>query len=120
MAPSRCFQDLVVWQKAHEFALGVYRITKGFPSEERFGLISQFRRAAVSVAANIAEGYKRRTSRDKAWFVTISQGSLEECRYFLILAKDLKYIDEITTLWNLSDEVGRLLNRYRSALLGRR
>lgn len=87
--PAKTFKDLIVWQKAHELVLEIYDYTKGFPKSELYGLTSQFRRAAVSVAANIAEGFKKRGKRDKARFMNISQGSLEECRYYIILAQDL-------------------------------
>lgn len=79
------FQDLIVWQKAHEFVLCIYRVTGHFPNDERFGLTSQLRRAAVSIPANIAEGFKKKTVPDKLRFYNISQGSLEECRYYSIL-----------------------------------
>jgi len=75
---SQSFEDLIVWQKAHAFALGIYTLTKCFPSSELYGLTSQFRRSAVSVAANIAEGYKKRGVKDKIRFLNIAQGSLEE------------------------------------------
>ena len=104
------FQDLQVWQRAHQLALGIYEVTKSFPDNEKFGLISQMRRAAVSVPANIAEGFKKRSEKDKANFYNISQGSLEELRYYLILAKDLKYLDNIEELSDLIDEVGRMLH----------
>lgn len=76
--PAQNFQDLIVWQKAHQFVLGVYRVSKGFPREEVYGLTSQFRRAAISVAANIAEGFKKRGRLDKVRFMNIAEGSLEE------------------------------------------
>ena len=87
------FRDLIVWQKAHQFVLDAYKISQGFPREEIYGLTSQFRRAAVSVAANIAEGFKKRGQPDKARFLNIAHGSLEECRYYLILISDLGYGD---------------------------
>lgn len=86
---SRSFQDVEVWKKAHQFVLGVYRMTEAFPKSELYGLTSQLRRAAVSIPANFAEGFKRRTQAEKARFYNISQGSLEESRYYLILSKDL-------------------------------
>ena len=89
------FQDLIVWQKAHQFVLGVYRLSKTFPREEIYGLTSQFRRAAVSVAANVAEGFKKRGRVDKVRFMNIAEGSLEECRYYLILTRDLGYADPL-------------------------
>jgi len=113
---ARSFTDLVVWQKAHSFVLGVYKATQGFPREEIYGLTSQFRRAAVSIPANIAEGFRKQTAIDKARFLNIAEGSLEECRYHLILAHDLKYFQK-EKLWELSEEIGRLLNSYRSAIL---
>lgn len=83
---AQTFEDLLVWQKAHAWVLGVYRFSEGFPKQEMFGLTSQLRRAAVSVPANIAEGFRKRGDADKARFYNIAQGSLEECRYYLILA----------------------------------
>ena len=89
------FEDIYAWQKAHAFVLLVYRVTGHFPEVERFGLISQFRRAAVSIEANIAEGYKKLSKADKLRFFNISQGSLEECRDYMILSRDLDYISQI-------------------------
>jgi len=88
------FIDLRLWQEAHKFVLLAYKSTEIFPKGEMFGLTSQFRRAAVSIAANIAEGYPKKGINDKLRFYNISQGSLEECRYYIILSFDLKYIDE--------------------------
>ena len=93
---SHSFRDLECWQKAHEFVLAVYRVTKQFPEDERYGLTLQFRRAAVSIAANIAEGYKKLSKADKLRFMNIAQGSLEECRYYIILSLDIEYIDQQT------------------------
>ena len=114
--PAKSFEDLVVWQKAHQFVLKVYAMTDCFPKAETFGLPSQLRRAAVSIAANIAEGFKKTGRADKARFFNIAQGSIEECRYYLILTRDLKYgtpVEERTLL----EEVSRLLEAYRSAVL---
>ena len=85
------FEDLVVWQKAHAFVLAVYRLTESFPEREKFGLSHQMRRAAVSIPANIAEGFGKRSQAEKARFLNIAEGSWEECRYYLILAHDLGY-----------------------------
>ena len=115
-APARSFRDLVVWRKAHEFVLGVYRFTGEFPKRETYGLTSQFRRAAISIPANIAEGFRKRTKADKARFMNTAQGSLEECRYYLILASDLGYGDS-TGLMSSLEEVSRLLESYSSAIL---
>jgi four helix bundle protein len=113
---ARSFKDLIVWQKAHQFVLEIYRFTRDFPSDERFGLTSQIRRAAVSVPANIAEGFPKRGPSDKTRFFNIAQGSLEGVHYYLILARDLGYGDSAKLL-SLYDEVGRLLNGYASAIL---
>lgn len=91
---SRSFKDLDRWQKAHEFVISVYKVTNMFPDDERYGLTSQFRRAAVSIAANICEGYRKLSRTDKLRFMNIAQGSLEECRYYIILSRDLNYIDQ--------------------------
>lgn len=115
-APAKNFTELVVWQKAHAFVLNIYKQTATFPKHELYGLVSQFRRAAVSVPANIAEGFRKHSEADKARFLNIAEGSLEECRYYLILSRDLGYM-EIDELWPLSDETARLLNRYRTIIL---
>jgi len=114
--PAKTFEHLVVWQKAHEFVLTVYRFTASFPKSELYGLTSQLRRAAVSIAANIAEGFKKTGRTDKARFMNTSQGSVEECRYYLILVKDLGY-GETQELNSLLEEVSKLLTSYRSAIL---
>src|ERR1044071_624426 len=114
--PAKSFQDLVVWQKAHQFVLSVYNYSDYFPQKEIYGLTSQFRRAAVSIAANIAEGFKKKGRSDKAPFLNIAQGSLEECRYYLVLAKDLGYGDHPELLPQL-EEVSKLLEKYTTAIL---
>src|SRR5689334_7908413 len=88
------FTDLAVWRLAHELTLDIYRLTAGFPSDERFALTSQLRRAASSVAANIAQGSKRRTRGDYARFLNVGEGSLAEVECFLILSKDLGYASQ--------------------------
>jgi four helix bundle protein len=113
--PSKSFEDLIVWQKAHQFVLEVYKLTKDFPKEELYGLTSQLRRAAVSIAANIAEGYKKRTKPDKTRFFNIAEGSLEECRYYLILATELKYGD-VAAAKELLIETSKLLHAYGAAV----
>jgi four helix bundle protein len=113
--PARSFQDLIVWQKAHMFVLAVYRLSKNFPREEIYALTSQFRRAAVSIPANIAEGFKKRGCSDKARFMNIAQGSLEECRYYLILTSDLGYGDTQQLMQQL-EEVSKLLASYVAAI----
>ncbi|MCE2995956.1 MAG: four helix bundle protein [Cyclobacteriaceae bacterium] len=113
--PAQTFKDLIVWQKAHELALGVYKMTKTFPKEELYGTTSQVKRSSVSVAANIAEGFKKKGKADKLRFFNIAQGSLSETEYYLILAKDLEYY-ETTKLMELAVEVGRLLESYIKAI----
>ena len=116
IAPAKSFQQLIVWQKAHQFVLGVYRLTGNFPRSEVYGLASQLRRAAVSIPANIAEGFRRRGRADKARFLNIAQGSLEECRYYLILAGDLNYGDTAQLNSQLV-EVSKLLESYAAKIL---
>lgn len=108
------FKDILAWQKAHEFVIKVYKTTKTFPEWERYGLCSQFQRAAVSIPANIAEGYKRLGTADKLHFMNIAQGSLEECRYYVLLTKDIGYINQHThDMLNADiEEVSKLLNGY--------
>ena len=91
--PAKTFQDLLVWQKAQRLALDVYRYSASFPKTEIYGLTHQFRKAAVSIPANIAEGFRKAGRQDKVRFLNIAQGSLEECRYYLILARDLEYVE---------------------------
>jgi four helix bundle protein len=110
------FQDLLVWQKAHQFVLSVYNYSDYFPQKEIYGLTSQFRRAAISIPANIAEGFKKKSKTDKARFMNIAQGSIEECRYYLILAKDLGYGDN-PELMPLLEEVSKMLGKYIAVLL---
>ena len=116
---TRSFEQLVVWQKAHQYVLSIYKITKQFPKEEIFGLTNQMRRAVVSITANIAEGYIRIGLKDKLHFFNISQGSLEETRNFIILSKDLEYIsiEEKETLSNQAEEISRMLNAYCKGLI---
>ena len=118
MEKSRSFEDLIVWQKAHLFVLRVYSVSATFPKSEVYGLISQYRRAAVSIAANIAEGYKRTGTADKLRFMNIAQASLEECRYYIILAKDLKYTtnEDSQDLRSKIEEVSKLLYSYTKAM----
>ena len=116
---TKSFEDIFAWQKAHQFVLMVYRICRHFPEVEKFGLCSQFQRAAVSVPANIAEGYKKLSQADKLRFLNIAQGSLEECRYYCILSKDLGYIEvgEYDLLYSAVNEVSLSLNSYIKGIL---
>ena len=114
MEKSKSFEDLIVWQKAHQFVLKVYSVSTLFPKSELYGLTSQYRRAAVSIAANIAEGYKRIGTKDKLRFMNIAQASLEECRYYILLAKDLKYTtnEDSQCLRSKIEEVSKILFSY--------
>ena len=103
------FEQLEVWQAAHKLVLDIYKKTQKFPTEEKFGLVSQMRRAAVSVPANIAEGFKRRGRADKGHFYNIAQASLEELRYYLILCCDLGYAVPDGEIAERADKVGRML-----------
>jgi four helix bundle protein len=115
MNPAKNFTDLIVWQKAHQFVLGAYKYTGKFPKEEIYALTSQFPRAAVSIAANIAEGFKKKSNKDKIKYYNTSQGSFEECRYYPILAKDLNY-GENFQLTSQIEEVSKLLDAYISSI----
>lgn len=112
------FKQLKVWQKAHILVLDVYKTTKDFPQEEKFGLTSQMRRASVSVAANIVEGTKRRTSKDRKHFHNMADTSLEELKYYFVLAHDLKYISkqEGEKLTEKAREVGRMLHSFNKKI----
>lgn len=114
--PARTFRDLLVWQKAHKFVLASYRYSARFPKSETYGLTSQLRRASVSIAANIAEGFRKRGDSDKVRFMNIGQASLEECRYYLILAQDLEYGRD-DSLMPMLEEVSRMLDSYAKAIL---
>ena len=116
---SYSFESVVAWQKAHTFTLLVYRLTRKFPKDEVFGLTSQFRRAAVSIEANIAEGYKKLSKADKLRFLNISEGSLAECRNYVILARDLEYVDEkqYQELFNALEETSKLLTSYCKGII---
>lgn len=110
------FQDLIAWQKSHLLVLMIYKYSENFPGKEMCGLTSQLRRSAVSVPANIAEGFKKRGKADKVRFLNIAQGSLEECRYYLILCKELRYGDTID-LMNLLEEASKLIQSYIKTIL---
>ena len=115
---SSTFEDLIVWQKSHEFVMGVYEYTKKFPKDEMYGLSSQFRRSAVSIPANIAEGFKKNGLRDKIRFYNIAEGSINECFYYLRLSSDLKYGDNLI-LQELLVEISKLIHAYSKAILSR-
>ena len=113
---ARTFEEVEVWKKAHAWVLNVYRLTESFPKQELFGLTSQLRRAAVSVPANFAEGFKKRGLSDKIRFYNIAQGSLEECRYYFILARDLNYGDT-RLLMGALEEISKMLDSYMNSII---
>lgn len=115
-AAAQSFRDLHVWQKSHEFVLAIYELTQSFPKQELYGLTSQLRRAAVSIPANIAEGFRRRGKPDKARFMNLAESSLDECQDYLILAQDLGYGNTAQIAARL-DEVSRMLRAYATAIL---
>lgn len=105
------FLNLKVWHKAHQLVLEIYKITKNFPNDEKFGLVSQMRRAAIAVTANIVEGTKRKTAPDRKHFHVISDTSLEELKYYIILSSDLNFInnEDSEKLINICREIGKML-----------
>lgn len=113
------FQKLTVWQKAHQLVLETYHVSQRFPQREVYGLTQQLRRAVSSVPTNIVEGSKRQNDREFANFVRIAEGSLEETKYHLLLARDLTYLSqgEFQRMADLCDEVGRMLHGFRQRLL---
>ena len=118
MSTPKSYQDLEVWKKSIALAEAVYRVSTGFPPEERFGLTSQIRRAAVSVAANIAEGAERSGTGEFLQFLGIASGSLAETETFLILASRLQLASpqQVQPVQELAAEVGRMLNGLKRSL----
>src|SRR5688572_33227543 len=115
MERARSFEDVIVWQRSHQFVLDTYKLSEDFPKHELFGLTSQLRRAAVSIPANFAEGFRKVTKPDKLRFYGISLSSLEECRYYLRLAKDLSYA-ETAALRGQLEEISKMLTRYTARI----
>lgn len=115
---TKSYKELEAWKKAHEFVLMVYKVTEKFPKKEMFGLTSQFRKAAISMAANIAEGYRKHGKSDKLRFYNIVQGSQEECSYYILLSFDLSYISSLDhqNLSSLLEIASKLLNNYYKAI----
>ena len=114
------FTDLKVWQRSHALALEVYRLTSSFPSEERFGLTSQMRRASVSIPTNIAEGSRRRSRKDYAHFLNMAEGSLAELEYLFMLSRDLGYLDAETASAHATEatEISRMAYALRRKVEG--
>jgi four helix bundle protein len=115
------YKDLIVWQKSIALVKGIYKLSSAFPSEERFGLVSQIRRAAVSVPSNIAEGQARRTTGDYVRFVSMAEGSLAEVETQLIIAIELGFCGktDVQECFTLQDEIRRMLNALRRSLLAK-
>jgi len=115
MEKAKKFTDLIVWQKAHNLVLLTYKLSERFPKSEIYGLTSQLRRAAVSIPANIAEGFREKSKAEKLYYLNIAHSSLEECRYYFILAKDLGYGDTATLMGKL-EEISKLLYSYANKI----
>ena len=117
----KSFTELTVWQRAHELSLEIYKLTSGFPRKEMFGVTSQVRRASASVAANVAQGFGRRTTRELLRSLQIAAGEMEETRYFLILSRDIGYVkgDDFGRISALCDSVGQLINGLARSLKAR-
>ena len=115
---SKTFREVRAWQKAHEFVLAFYATKNLFPDDEKYALMPQFQRAAISIAANIAEGYRKISKADKLRFFNIAQGSLEECRYYIILSHDVGYYNDETKneMWNKIETASAVLNAYCLAI----
>ncbi len=116
------FQQLVVWQKAHQLTLMIYTVTKNFPKEEVYGLTAQIRRASLSIGSNLAEGCSRDSDADLGRFVTIAAGSAAETQYQLMLANDLDYLpkSDFEKLMPLVSEVRKMLSSFLTRLKANR
>ena len=113
----KTFEDIIAWQKAHKTVLEIYKITEGFPSTERFGLISQMRRAIVSVACNIVEGFARKKVKEGLHFYNIANASLEEVKYQILICKDINLINDekYESLTASCDEAGKTLHGWMNS-----
>ena len=116
------YKDLKVWQKSYELCLKIYRLTAKFPKEERYGLTSQIRRAAVSIPSNIVEGYGRKTTADYLRFLYIAYGSICELETQLLLSGDLNYVNQeyLESLKDGTEEVERMLKAMIKSLENKR
>ena len=106
------FEKLEVWKKAHQLVLKIHKLTKSFPKEEKYSLVDQLRRASASIAANIVEGNERKTRKEFNQFLYVAKGSLAETKYFLILSRDLFYINKVDsdTIIQEANEIGKMIN----------
>ncbi len=114
----RSYRDLIVWQKSIELVTEIYRYTQVFPKQETYGLISQLRRAAVSVPSNIAEGHARTSTGEYKQFIGHTMGSLVETETQIVIAEKLKYLDTAvaSNLLGRTDEIGKMLNSLSRSL----
>ena len=112
------YRKLEVWRRSHRLVLNIYRATLGFPVSERFALVSQLRRAAFSVPANIAEGSRRVNAKEYARFLNIAEGSLSETEYFIVLSRDLEYLPDLAASKYLNEisELSRMLCGLRKTI----
>lgn len=108
---TKSFKDLIVWRKAYELVIEIYKITKSFPKDEIYGLSQQIRRSAVSIPSNIAEGYGRQYNREYKQFLSIAYGSLCELETQYLLSVDLNYLDKNNIIEQLMKEAGSMLYR---------
>jgi len=113
------FEKLEVWKLSKELSIKIYQLTNKFPSEEKFGIISQLRRASISVASNLAEGSGRNTNKDKAHFTQLAYGSLMECLNLLIISNELNFINskEINEIRDMIETLSQKLSNYRRSQL---
>ena len=118
----RSYKDLIVYQKAYQLSLNIYRVTESFPKVEVYGMVSQMRRSAMSIPANIAEGYRRGHRKEYIQFLRIAQGSCGELETFMSMSKDLGFITEkdFSGLDTAQDEISRLLQALISSLSTKR
>ena len=112
------YKQLLVWKQAHGLALEIYRATRLFPNDERYGLVAQMRRAAVSIVSNIAEGAGRQSDREHSRFVRIARGSVHEVQCQLLLSRDLGYMasDKWVVLDGTVQEISKMINRLAGSL----
>lgn len=112
------FRDLLIWQKSMEYVTDIYATTKKFPDEEKFGLVSQLRRSAVSIPSNISEGYGRNSSNEFARFLNIAMGSLFEVQTQIEIAQNLRFIDSknFEKLYERSREIERMMSSFIKSL----
>ncbi len=114
----KSYRDLAVWQKAMDLVIAAYRLTDAFPPEERFGLVGQLRRSAVSVPANIAEGYGRKHRGDYLRHLSIARGSLAELETHVTIGVRLEFIarEKAAEVWELAQETGKMVNKLMGSL----